>query len=180
MHDPQVPDLCPHDTGTGHPGRPTRFGRFGAGHHCPVEDATGSRGAVRRGVQRLRLRHRADPGELRAIRRSVDRWAQQNAMPDEAVIDLQLALGEAVSNGVEHAYAEGATGTVDVELEIRRAGRAQVVAVRVVDHGRWRPAQQLQSYRGRGLAMIERLSRDLRVSSTGDGTQVFFDIPLPG
>ncbi|WP_281424686.1 ATP-binding protein [Pseudonocardia nigra] len=119
---------------------------------------------------------------MHTIRSRVERWARQQAMPEDAIIDLQLALGEAVANGVEHAYvdADGAAPTVDVELEIRPMGRVRVVAVRVSDYGRWRPTTVGPSYRGRGLALIARLSHGLQVSRTGQGTQVCFDIPLPG
>lgn len=133
-------------------------------------------------TRRLRLCHRADPTELRSIRRSVERWAQENAVSGDALIDLQLALGEAVSNGVEHAY-RGTTvddPTVDVDLEIRTvpAGSAPVVVVRVADHGRWQPIPVLSGYRGRGLAMIQMLAEDMRVSRSRAGTQVCFEIPI--
>jgi anti-sigma regulatory factor (Ser/Thr protein kinase) len=135
----------------------------------------------RDGMRRLQLCHRAEPTELRAIRRRVERWAEQNALSTDAVIDLQLALGEAVSNGVEHAYGAARDGgTVDVELQIRPPDRGPVtaVAVRVSDHGRWRPAPVLPSYRGRGLALIQQLAEDLQVSSTRHGTEVCFEIPV--
>jgi anti-sigma regulatory factor (Ser/Thr protein kinase) len=129
---------------------------------------------------RLRLRHSASVWELREIRRRVARWAGQNRLPDDAVIDLQLAVGEAVANGVEHAYRENAAEvpTVEVDLELRARGALQVVAVTVVDHGRWRPVRGRPRYRGRGLALIERLSRQFQVSTSGHGTRVCFEIPL--
>jgi anti-sigma regulatory factor (Ser/Thr protein kinase) len=142
------------------------------------DGAPGTWDDPRSAPNRLRLRHRAAATELGSIRGRVDRWARQHAVPEDTVIDLQLALGEAVSNGVEHAYRDDDAGTVEVELEIRRIGRLRVVAVRVVDHGRWRPTPAHPGYRGRGLTLIERLSRDLQVSRTRYGTQVCFDIPV--
>jgi anti-sigma regulatory factor (Ser/Thr protein kinase) len=96
------------------------------------------------------------------------------------VIDLQLAVGEAVSNGVEHAYREDAAElpTVEVDLELRSRGALEVVAVTVIDHGRWRPVPGLPGYRGRGLALIERLSRQFQLSTSVHGTRVCFEIPL--
>lgn len=143
-----------------------------------MEDGTGPVEVA--AAQRLRLCRPADPTELGGIRRSVEYWAMLNALPKDIVIDLQLAVGEAVSNGVEHAYAGRADGmaTVDVELEIRPTALDDVVAVRVADHGRWQPIPAQPGYRGRGLAMIERLSRGLRVSSSRFGTLVCFEIPL--
>lgn len=127
----------------------------------------------------LRLCYPAEPAELHRIREDVRWWAEQNEVPDAALVDLQLTLGEAVANGVEHAYRDGDPGTVDVDLEIRVDGsRGGVVAVRVVDHGRWRPVPLVSGYRGRGLIMINRLAEQVVVSATRFGTQVCFEIPL--
>ncbi len=128
--------------------------------------------------RRLHLRHPADPAHLKILRRKVERWARQNAVPAAALVDLQLALGEAVSNGVEHAYRGGGSGTVDIELELCLADTVQVVAVRVIDHGRWRPIPLRKGYRGRGLAIIEQLSRGLSISTSDGGTQLSFAVPV--
>jgi len=127
----------------------------------------------------LHLCHPADPAELRRIRRRVDDWADSHALPDDVLIDLQLALGEAVANGVEHAYLGAEPGTVAVDVEIRRAGSHElVIAVRVTDHGTWRPVPLVNGYRGRGMTVIERLARRVVVSRTRVGTQICFEIPL--
>jgi len=128
--------------------------------------------------RRLQLSHPADLAWLRVLRGRVGRWAAEHQIPDDAVIDLQLVLGEAVSNGVEHAYADGLRGTVEVELELRAADDEPVVAVRVVDHGHWRPIPMLKDGRGRGLAIIDRLSRGLRISVSAAGTQLTCAVPL--
>lgn len=122
--------------------------------------------------------HRADARELRMMRVQVDRWARALGVPTETLVDLQLALGEAVSNGIEHAYPDG-EGTVDVHLRLRGRRGAEVVHVSVVDHGRWRPAPSSRGYRGRGLELIDTLSVELQVIDTGCGTRVCFDIPVP-
>jgi anti-sigma regulatory factor (Ser/Thr protein kinase) len=125
----------------------------------------------------LRLAHAADLGWLRVLRRRVGRWAAEHQIPDEALIDLQLVLGEAVSNGVEHAYRHGSRGTVEVELQLQDVGDP-VVAVRVVDHGRWRPIPMRKDGRGRGLAIIDRLSRGLQISASAAGTALTCAVPL--
>lgn len=118
------------------------------------------------------------PAELRAIRRRVEGWAQEAGLPDGMVVDLQLALGEAVANGVEHAYREEQVGDVAVALDLH-AGPEPAVLVRVSDHGRWRPVPDEPGHRGRGLLMIERLARRVRVLCTPRGTEVLFEIPFP-
>lgn len=123
----------------------------------------------------MRMTRRAVLAELRSIRRGVDRWAAEWGVGGDALVDLQLALGEAVANGIEHAYGTGEPGMVDVELELcdHRA-----VAVRVTDHGCWRPRAANPGYRGRGLLMIEQLARAVRVRAGSMGTEVRFEIPL--
>lgn len=131
-------------------------------------------------VPRLRLRHRADPAELRRIRRLIGRWAERSGVPEDVTIDLQLAVGEAVANGVEHAYGAQHTGdgTVEVDVEVREEPPAAVV-VRVADHGRWRPAPESPGFRGRGLLMIDRLAQRVQVLCSPGGTEVFFEIAYP-
>jgi anti-sigma regulatory factor (Ser/Thr protein kinase) len=121
------------------------------------------------------MTRRAVLAELRSIRRGVDRWAAEWGIAGDVLVDLQLALGEAVANGIEHAYGPDEPGLVDVELELcdHRA-----VAVRVTDHGRWQPRAASPGYRGRGLMMIERLAQAVRVQASPRGTQVCFEIPL--
>jgi anti-sigma regulatory factor (Ser/Thr protein kinase) len=115
-------------------------------------------------------------GRLRA---RLQRWAIQQAVPEDVLIDLQLAVGEAVANGVEHAYRNGESGTVDVDLSLtRRRNRERVLRVRVADHGRWRPAPSAKGYRGRGLAMIKQLAEHVVISATSTGTEVCFEIPV--
>jgi anti-sigma regulatory factor (Ser/Thr protein kinase) len=127
---------------------------------------------------RLRLRHPAELSELRPIRREVERWAVEHRVTDDELIDLQLAIGEAVSNGIEHGYRERRPGPVEVDLELRPQGSQRLLAVRVFDHGRWRPAPARPGYRGRGLAMIRSLSADLCVTSDSRGTEVTFTVAL--
>ncbi|MGH3565725.1 MAG: ATP-binding protein [Pseudonocardia sp.] len=127
----------------------------------------------------LRLCYPAEPMELHRIREDVRWWAELNEVPDAVLVDLQLALGEAVANGVEHAYRTGDPGTVDVDLELRISGsRGGVVAVRVADHGQWHQAPLMSGYRGRGLIMINYLAEQVAVSATRFGTEVYFEIPL--
>src|ERR1700754_4418785 len=106
----------------------TRFGRIGVGHQRVVTDDGVDRwgGDRRSGGRRLRLQHHARATELREIRSRIDRGAAQQRLCEDTVDDLHLAVGEAVSNGVEHAYLEpgpdDVVPTVEVELELRSGG----------------------------------------------------------
>lgn len=143
----------------------------GAGHPRVVTES-------KAGARPLRLCHRAVPAELRAIRRRVEGWAQEVGLPEPMLVDLQLTLGEAVANGVEHAYREVPPGNVGVALDLD-AGPEPAVHVRVTDNGRWREIPDESGHRGRGLLMIRCLARRVRVLCTPRGTEVLFEIPFP-
>jgi hypothetical protein len=55
-----------------------------------------------------------------------------------------------------------------------------VVAARISDQGRWRPATAgAVRDRGRGLPMIRALAAHLDVVATGRGTEVCLELALP-
>ena len=76
----------------------------------------------------------AVPAALSEVRAAVRRWmAGVGATPDETD-NMLIAIGEACSNAVEHAYgARGGTVTLRLELD-----PPTVMAI-VGDNGRWRP-----------------------------------------
>ncbi|BBF99438.1 PAS domain S-box-containing protein [Pseudonocardia autotrophica] len=119
----------------------------------------------------------ADPKRLAALRRTVGGWAATCGMGADAVSDLQLTVGEAVTNAIEHAYlpddVDAAAG-VDLELAVASDGS---VTVRVVDRGRWRPAPADPGYRGRGIALIRELAEDVAIEPSDAGTTVRFRLP---
>jgi anti-sigma regulatory factor (Ser/Thr protein kinase) len=148
-------------------------------HDQPGGRRADPRPAAPPALARLVLNVPAAVEHLRPLRREVEQWARAHGVDENELIDLQLALGEAVSNAIEHAYVGAAEpGGVDVTLEIRAADPGRELAGRVVDRGRWKPATSRPRHRGRGLAMIEGLSTSMRVTSTGTGTEVTFTMPL--
>jgi anti-sigma regulatory factor (Ser/Thr protein kinase) len=130
--------------------------------------------------RRLRVCLLAHPARLRELRRQVRSWAAAHTVPGAALDDLQLALGEAVSNGIEHAYRDRTPGVVEVELEMGLADDEPVVEVSVTDHGQWRPIPLRPRGRGRGLAIIGQLARRLNVASSTEGTRLTFVVPVRG
>lgn len=120
----------------------------------------------------LNLRRRAVPTVLHEIRNAVVAWAHRCALERDLVDDLELAVNEAVSNAVEHAYPPGERG--DVVCELARVD-GEAVAVRVRDYGRWRPQAADSGYRGRGLVIIRALGREVTFACNG-GTEVRFRI----
>lgn len=125
----------------------------------------------------LRLGVRGEPSQLSAIRRATAQWAASAGLDDDSIEDLQLALGEAAGNAVEHAYRDvPVPGRVTVELDVDDEGALSVV---VADAGAWRPAPADPGHRGRGLTMISALAEDMELTHGPSGTVVRFRF-VPG
>ncbi|SNS76067.1 anti-anti-sigma factor [Geodermatophilus saharensis] len=126
--------------------------------------------AVRVTPPPLHERLPADPARLRGVRRAVSAWAADAGLPEDSVDDLQLALGEALANAVEHAYAgSGGEGRCEYRLERTPDGSVDVC---VRDEGVWRPVPADRGHRGRGLELISALATDVEVARTPDGDGV--------
>ncbi|HVE96708.1 MAG TPA: SpoIIE family protein phosphatase [Pseudonocardiaceae bacterium] len=105
--------------------------------------------------------------QLAVLRRTVRQWLTATAVDQHTAQELVLAVGEAVTNAVEHAYLDSEPGSV--ELTVSRYPEELRLEVR--DHGRWRtiPAP---GPRGRGLKMMEKLTDAVTVDIDDDGTTV--------
>jgi anti-sigma regulatory factor (Ser/Thr protein kinase)/putative methionine-R-sulfoxide reductase with GAF domain len=109
----------------------------------------------------------AVPRTLADIRSTVRRWLHAVDATPEAAADVLVAVGEACSNVVEHAYGPaGGSLTVQMELE------GTTVVANVRDNGRWRPARG--DDRGRGTALIRSCSDEMDVIAGVGGTTVTF------
>jgi anti-sigma regulatory factor (Ser/Thr protein kinase) len=125
----------------------------------------------------LQLRLPANPTQLSGLRRAVRAWTRAAALPAALGEDLQLTLGEAAANAVEHAYAStGEPGEFACRLTHRGDG---AIDVEVRDFGRWRPEPTNNRHRGRGLALIRELATDVVIGSSPTGTQVRFRLLAP-
>jgi anti-sigma regulatory factor (Ser/Thr protein kinase) len=121
--------------------------------------------------------HPNTPGE---VRRQLRRWLEALGWPREHAEDLLLAVDEAVSNVVEHAYphpdlARSRRGGPGVELcvsDTTATDGAHRVLVSVSDRGQWKTRAVSPSFRGRGLQMMRALTESLDVTVTGSGTRV--------
>jgi serine phosphatase RsbU (regulator of sigma subunit)/anti-sigma regulatory factor (Ser/Thr protein kinase)/anti-anti-sigma regulatory factor len=123
----------------------------------------------------LDLRLPAELTSLRASRQAIAQWLDRiGATADDAFL-LQHALGELISNAIEHAF-DGELGRDQVGLRATLTPQGRVRA-EVTDHGRWRePARQSQ--RGRGLALTSQLVESLRVTPAETGTVATVTQPL--
>jgi serine/threonine-protein kinase RsbW len=93
--------------------------------------------------------------------------ARLRELDDEVVADLKLALTEACSNSVRHAYGDGA-GAVEVRYELA----ADRLAVEVIDEGHgFDPGSPVAEDAdldegGLGIAIIRALVDELEITST--------------
>jgi PAS domain S-box-containing protein len=107
------------------------------------------------------------------IGRSLETDAQ--ALPIDQAIPAGLIVNELVSNALEHAFPEGADGTVSVAY---RADGGEAVLV-VADDGRG--ADALDSEDSLGLRLVRGLTRQLRgtlSTDTEDGVTVQVTFPI--
>ena len=87
----------------------------------------------REGTRSVRLRVPARAEYIALARLALSGLADIVSLPEETLADLKLALTEAVSNSVRHAYGDGAgAGSVSIEYELR----GDALAVEVVDDGK--------------------------------------------
>ena len=115
----------------------------------------------------------ADPGAAGRSRTETGRWLTSLCgaeRPCEIAQDLVLAVNEAVSNSVEHAYDGVRSGVVVLHGD--SDGRR--VRLEVSDRGCWRAPPAENGYRGRGLGLIEAVAEDVSVRRGTDGTTVTF------
>lgn len=92
------------------------------------------------------------------------------AVEPEVVADVKLALTEACSNSIRHAYANRRAGDVEIRYEL--AG--EVLAVEVADEGGgFDPArlaaQEPHEEGGLGIAIIRAVTDDLTIGPRPDG-----------
>ena len=118
----------------------------------------------------------ARAGALTLIRREVRRWlAPLEVMPD-AEADLVLAVNEAATNVIDHAYrAPGDQGVVEVFFWTEPGA----VFIEVVDHGRWRPPDPHAGGLGLGIEIMQRLAEAVLIHHDGRGTRVLLCHSLP-
>jgi serine/threonine-protein kinase RsbW len=101
-------------------------------------------------------------------RRRLRDWLTLDVASD-LLDDLVLAVYEAMTNAVEHGYADQPHRPGSVRLQARRgSGQVQIT---VADEGSWR-ASTGQRFRGRGLALMRLLTHDVHIVSGHGGTVV--------
>lgn len=105
--------------------------------------------------------------EVIRIRHAAVRFAHDQGVPDDRLADLRLAISEAVSNAVIHAFrTRELPGTVTVAIHVRR-GRFVDVVVR--DDGIGMSVRGDSPGLGLGLLVIERVADETERRSPAHG-----------
>jgi serine/threonine-protein kinase RsbW len=119
----------------------------------------------------VRLRMPARPEGVAVVRQALAGMADALDFDAAVLADMKMAVSEACTNVVVHAY-EGEAGTLEVEMHAGETGLTIVVR----DHGAGiqpRPARSEPPALGLGLPLIAALSDAFELrGSTGMGTEV--------
>jgi serine/threonine-protein kinase RsbW len=112
----------------------------------------------------VRLSLPARPENVAVIRHVLGAFAEALRLPPEVVEDMRLAVTEACTNVVRHAYDDGETGPIDVEIR-PNGDRLDLV---VSDRGRGIGPSPDAAGPGLGLPLIASLadSFDIQLATT--------------
>ncbi len=128
------------------------------------------------GAGYVRLPFLAHSSELAALRRDVRSWLRPVGLSPTTCEDLLIAVNEAASNVVEHAYDRDEIGALTVELWCADGA----VHIAVSDHGQWsRGAAATYRDDCLGLRMMRGLVDSVVIHTGAAGTQVVLQEPLP-
>src|SRR3954451_21645813 len=111
----------------------------------------------------------ARPENVSVIRHVLGAFAEALRVPDELVEDLRLAVTEACTNVVRHAYATNETGPVEISIEPME----EHVSVIVSDHGRGIGTSSDTTGPGLGLPLIAAIADVVELQAVpGGGSRV--------
>jgi len=109
------------------------------------------------------------PNAVGSLRRAVRTWTATMVADEEIGESIVLAVDEAVTNAVEHAYSTLA-GDVLVVAVSRPCGDGAAVVVR--DYGAWLTPAADPGFRGRGLELMSTLADRYSLARSRGGTTV--------
>ena len=134
-------------------------------------------------LDQLRVCVPARPEHLSHVRRHLGNWlTSRHATPDTHQA-VQVAVAEACTNAIDHAYrrpAHGANGdrlSQDGEILIELADHGLEIVAWVSDRGTWRPPGSHGTGRGYGTPIMRALGHRFERTTTATGTTVTLSIP---
>lgn len=114
----------------------------------------------------------ATPQGVSGLRRDAVAFAKRHDVSEPPIADLTLALSEALSNAVVHAFHPGRPGTVSVRLSVD--WEHALVRVWVFDDGHGMRPRMDSPGIGLGMPLMATLAEefDVRSAPGGSGTEV--------
>jgi serine/threonine-protein kinase RsbW len=110
----------------------------------------------------LHERHPARPQSIARLRHAVAAFADSHGASARQREDIALAVSEAVSNAVRHAYGDrNDDGTVELQAQVR----SRTLEILVCDEGDGMRSRSTSPGMGIGLALIGQVAQDLIVES---------------
>ena len=119
----------------------------------------------------------AVPSSLRNIRTALAGWLDAQRWPADDADDVVLAVNEALTNVIEHAYPGDRPGPVRVRALSGPGStpRTRRVTVEISDGGSWNPGNRVaddRAFRGHGLTVMSGLMADMHIRRDATGTTV--------
>jgi anti-sigma regulatory factor (Ser/Thr protein kinase) len=114
------------------------------------------------------------PPGVGAMRREVAAFAERAGMDEEGVGSVRLAVSEAATNAVVHAYRESAG-----ELQVRAFVQARELVVIVCDTGIGLAPRPDSPGLGLGMPLMASVTSSFQVVSDGAGTEIRMMFALP-
>ncbi|WP_461008011.1 SpoIIE family protein phosphatase [Streptomyces capparidis] len=111
----------------------------------------------------------AESSQLAPVRRALRSWLARCDVPDRTTQNVLVAVGEACANAIEHGH-RNAPGD---SIRLRAEALVDDLRLTVADTGRWKPPQpDANAHRGRGLALMRAMMRQVTVTPGPSGTTV--------
>lgn len=134
-----------------------------------TSDMTGASATVDDGTRSIHLRIPAKAEYITLCRLALSGLAQLRDIGEDTLADLKLALTEAVSNSVRHAYGEQGDGHVDITYELR----PDRLGIEVVDNGNGFDPDEAPPFEGDaelsegglGIAIIRTIADEFEIHS---------------
>src|SRR5829696_3715331 len=112
------------------------------------------------------------PLGVRALRREISGIAEECGMDATGVADVQLAVTEAATNAVMHAYA-----TTTGDLTVTAAVHEGQLAIVIADTGGGLVERRDSPGLGVGLSIIATVTDEMRIVSDTSGTRIHMTFP---
>ena len=123
----------------------------------------------------LRIESSSTADQLAHVRRRLSAWLRAAGVPAAQAGDIVLAVSEACTNCVEHAYRGHNVGSMLTEVEVV----GDEIRARITDSGSWKPPAVNPGNSGRGLVLMRAISDSMEMDTTPTGTTVDISFRLP-